>query len=183
MCVCHPLTGFLSQFVPTVFDNYSAHVKFGKSTLNVSLWDTAGPEDYDRLRPLSYPETDIFLLCFSIISPTSFANIRQKWILEVTHHRPRMCPNAKFVLVGTKTDLRADPDFLVRLREKKIQPITREEGIALAKELGMAAYVETSALTGEGVNALFQTCYALFLQGKDVAAAGSADKRANCVLQ
>ncbi len=176
-------TNVLAQYVPTVFDNYSANVMFGKTVLNLSLWDTAGPEDYDRLRPLSYPQTDIFLLCFSIVSPTSFANIRAKWILEVSHHIPESCPGAKMVLVGTKADLRDDHTTLERLQQTRLSPITREEGIACAKELGMVAYAETSSLTGEGVSSLFQTCCAIFLQSPNAGGHGDKDKRANCTLQ
>lgn len=53
--------------------------------INLGLWDTAGQEDYDRLRPLSYPQTDVFLCAFSIISPASFENISAKWHPEITH--------------------------------------------------------------------------------------------------
>ena len=46
---------------------------------NLGFWDTAGQEDYDKLRPLSYPQTDVFLTCFSVINRTSFENISKKW--------------------------------------------------------------------------------------------------------
>ena len=72
--------------------------------INFALWDTAGQEEYSRLRALSYPETDVFLLCFSVVSPSSFENIRTKWNPEVSHH----CPEARLMLVGTKIVLRED---------------------------------------------------------------------------
>lgn len=46
--------------------------------ISLGLWDTAGQEDYDRLRPLSYPQTDVFLICFSIVSRASFDNVKAK---------------------------------------------------------------------------------------------------------
>ena len=69
------------------------------------MWDTAGQEDYDRLRPLSYPDTDVILMCFSVDSPDSLENIPEKWTPEVKH----FCPNVPIILVGNKKDLRNDP--------------------------------------------------------------------------
>ena len=86
------------SYVPTVFDNYSTTVNYEGKTYNVGLWDTDGQEEYDRLRPLSYPNTDCFFLCFSVVSPSSFANIKLKWKEEVSHY----CPEARLILVGTK---------------------------------------------------------------------------------
>lgn len=56
--------------------------------ISLGLWDTAGQDDYDRLRPLSYPDTDVFLICFSLVSPNSFANVSDKWSPEINHHAP-----------------------------------------------------------------------------------------------
>lgn len=78
------------------FDNYSAPMVVDQISVSLGLWDTAGQEDYDRLRPLSYPQTDVFLICFSVASPSSFENVTSKWYPEIKHH----CPDAPMILVG-----------------------------------------------------------------------------------
>lgn len=72
---------FPSEYVPTVFDNYAVTVMIGGEPYTLGLFDTAGQEDYDRLRPLSYPQTDVFLVCFSVVSPSSFENVKEKVII------------------------------------------------------------------------------------------------------
>ncbi|EPY89054.1 rac2 GTP-binding protein [Camelus ferus] len=112
------------------FDNYSANVMVDGKPVNLGLWDTAGQEDYDRLRPLSYPQT---------------------WYPEVRHH----CPNTPIILVGTKLDLRDDKDTIEKLKEKKLTPITYPQGLAMAKEIGAVKYLECSALTQRGLKTVF----------------------------
>jgi Ras family protein A len=68
------------KYVPTVFENYittTTHPETGK-TVELALWDTAGQEEYDRLRPLSYPETDLIFVCFAIDCPNSLENVMDK---------------------------------------------------------------------------------------------------------
>ncbi|KAH3766536.1 cell division control protein 42 [Pelomyxa schiedti] len=142
-----------SDYVPTVFDNYNVNVMFNDQPYSVGLWDTAGEEDYDRLRPLSYPQTDLFLVCFSIVSPCSFRNVREKWYPEISHH----CPGTPFVIVGTKRDLRTDPDALERLADRGAAPVSFEMASEMAREIHASAYIETSSLTGDHVQDLF-TC-------------------------
>nr|KAG5713912.1 hypothetical protein BaRGS_024539 [Batillaria attramentaria] len=133
------------------FDNYSANVMVDGRPVNLGLWDTAGQEDYDRLRPLSYPQTDVFLLCFSIASPASFENIRAKWYPEVSHH----CPNTPIVLVGTKQDLRESPEVLEALKQKQLEPVSAVKGQTMAKDIGAVKYLECSALTQRGLKLVF----------------------------
>ena len=69
-----------------MFDNYETNVSLDGKTIYLGLWDTAGQEGYDRLRPLSYPQTDVFLICFAITNPNSFQHIELKWKPELAHH-------------------------------------------------------------------------------------------------
>nr|5HZH_A Chain A, Ras-related C3 botulinum toxin substrate 1,NPH1-1,Ras-related C3 botulinum toxin substrate 1 [synthetic construct] len=132
-------------------DEAAKELGSGGKPVNLGLWDTAGLEDYDRLRPLSYPQTDVFLICFSLVSPASFENVRAKWYPEVRHH----CPNTPIILVGTKLDLRDDKDTIEKLKEKKLTPITYPQGLAMAKEIGAVKYLECSALTQRGLKTVF----------------------------
>ena len=143
---------FPGDYVPTVFDNYaSKFLSKNHGEVELGLWDTAGQEDYDRLRPLSYPQTDVFAVLFSVVNPASFENVKAKWYPEIRHS----CPNAPMILVGCQVDLRND-DTIERLAKKNLCPITYKEGVALAKEIGAAKYVECSAKTQLGVHAVFK---------------------------
>ncbi|KRZ20036.1 Ras-related protein Rac1, partial [Trichinella pseudospiralis] len=143
LLISYTTNAFPGEYIPTVFDNYSANVMVDGKPINLGLWDTAGQEDYDRLRPLSYPQTDVFLICFSLVNPASFENVRAKWFPEVSHH----CPNTPIILVGTKLDLREEQDTIEKLRERRLQPIVHQQG--------SVKYVECSALTQKGVKNVF----------------------------
>jgi len=132
---------FPDVYVPTVFENYVADVEVDGRHVELALWDTAGQEDYDRLRPLSYPDSHVILICFSIDSPDSLENVEEKWISEVLH----FCPNLPIILVGCKKDLRNDPNTINKLRKTNQQPVSYEQGMRVAEKIGAYRYLECSA--------------------------------------
>ncbi|KAJ3050621.1 Rho GTPase [Rhizophlyctis rosea] len=151
LLISYTTNKFPSEYVPTVFDNYAVTVMIGNEPYTLGLFDTAGQEDYDRLRPLSYPQTDVFLVCFSVVSPASFENVKEKWFPEVRHH----CPGVPCLIVGTQNDLRDDATAIEKLAKNRQKPVTSESGERLAKELGAVKYLECSALTQKGLKNVF----------------------------
>lgn len=150
---------FPGDYVPTVFDNFSCNMMVGGRPVALGLWDTAGQEDYDRLRPLSYPQTDVFLVCYSVVSPPSFANVAEKWVPEIR----KFCPDAPFVLVGLKEDMREDRDVVAQLYARQRRgPVTTDAGADLAERLGAAGFVEASALTQRHLQMVFETAVHAF---------------------
>lgn len=151
MLISYTTNAFPGEYIPTVFDNYTARVMVEGKPVNLGLWDTAGQEDYDRLRPLSYPQTDVFLICFSLVSPASYDNVQTKWHPEIEHH----APGVPVILVGTKLDLRNDENVIEELKRKNLAPISQTRGEDLRKEIHARKYVECSALKQQGLQQVF----------------------------
>ena len=143
MLLSYSTNAFPNEYTPTVFDNYAVNVLVNGTTYNLSLWDTAGQEDYDRIRPLSYPQTDAFIVCYSIISQNSFNNIKNKWLPELSQYAPYV-PK---ILVGLKNDMRNDSNI------KSFVDVTQAE--IFAKEHDFSGHYLCSALTQDGVKAVF----------------------------
>ena len=109
----------------------------------MGIWDTAGQSDFDTIRPLSYPQTDVFLICFAVDSLTSFHNITGKWIPEIAH----FCPNVPYILVGLKSDLRGNASGS--------NCVSNAQATDLARDNDAYGYVECSAFTKDGLRQVF----------------------------
>ncbi|KAJ1999372.1 Rho GTPase [Coemansia thaxteri] len=172
LLISYTTNKFPSEYVPTVFDNYAVTVMIGDEPYTLGLFDTAGQEDYDRLRPLSYPQTDVFLVCFSVTSQASYENVKEKWFPEVQHH----CPVVPCIIVGTQVDLREDPATLQKLAKNHQKAIPPEQGLSLAKELNAVKYVECSALTQKGLKNVFDEAIVAALEPP------APKKKSKCML-
>ncbi|KAJ3249000.1 GTP-binding protein Rho1 [Chytriomyces hyalinus] len=143
---------FPVNHIPTVFDNHLVDVFLDNQVIQLALWDTAGQEDYARLRPLSYPGTDCLLVCFAIDNPASFDNVDLQWRGELSHY----CPRVPFLLIGCKTDLRQNPETIAHLASQGKTPITYVQGVSMAQRIGAWRYMECSAMLNEGVSDVFE---------------------------
>ncbi|XP_044005706.1 ras-related protein Rac1-like [Aphidius gifuensis] len=142
---------FPVEYSPIVFDEYPVNLMVDGKPVSLGLWDIAGQENFDALRRLSYSRTDVFIICFSLVNPASFENVKAKWYADVSRH----CPATPIILVGTKLDLLEDKETIKKLKDKKLAPITYPQGLAMAEEIGAAKYLECSAFTKEGLDAVF----------------------------
>ncbi|CAD86888.1 GTP-binding protein rho3 [Schizosaccharomyces pombe] len=140
--------GYFPQvYEPTIFENYIHDIFVDGNSIELSLWDTAGQEEYDQLRSLSYSDTHVIMICFAVDSRDSLENVITKWLPEVSSN----CPGVKLVLVALKCDLRgADEE---QVDHSKI--IDYEEGLAAAKKINAVRYLECSAKLNRGVNEAF----------------------------
>ncbi|KAI1503813.1 Rho2 GTPase [Biscogniauxia marginata] len=157
---------FPTHYIPTVFENYVTDCRVDGKSVQLALWDTAGQEDYERLRPLAYSKAHVLLIGFSIDSPDSLDNVKHKvnrnphpssitlipWVEEATER----CPGVPIILVGLKKDLRDDPVAIEEMRKKSLKFVTERQGDSAAQEIGARKYLECSSLSGEGVDDVFE---------------------------
>jgi Ras-related C3 botulinum toxin substrate 1 len=164
LLISYTSDSFPEEYVPTVFDNYTVNVSVDGKMIAVGLWDTAGQEDYDRLRPLSYPQTDVFLISFSLTSKTSLDNVRSRWYPEIQLH----APNVPIILVGTKLDLK-------REEEKSVDSADAQR---VAAEIKAVKYLECSAKTQEGLKQVFDEAIRCVLKSRN----SSSTKKKGCMI-
>ncbi|KAM3919296.1 rho-related GTP-binding protein RhoV [Leptodactylus fuscus] len=153
LVVSYTINGYPTEYQPTALDTYSVQVQVDGAPVRIQLCDTAGQEDFDHLRSLCYPETDVFLVCFSVVNPSSFQNVTEKWIPEIRTHSP----HTPVVLVGTQTDLRDDVNVLINLNKYQVRPVSESQAQAVAQKIRAQTYVECSALTQKNLKEVFDT--------------------------
>lgn len=140
---------FPEDYEPTIFENYVAEIRLDGKPVQLALWDTAGQEEYERLRPLSYSKSHVILIAFAIDTPDSLENVTVKWIEEV---RSICGPSIPVILVGCKKDLRdssggSNPHLFVQ----------KPQAEQVAASINARCYMECSALKNEGVDSIFET--------------------------
>ncbi|KAH8824473.1 P-loop containing nucleoside triphosphate hydrolase protein, partial [Flagelloscypha sp. PMI_526] len=161
------------EYVPTVFESYVAELPVHGHNIELALWDTAGSEECDRLRPLAYPDSHVVLIAFSLASPESLDNVQQKWIPEIRH----FIPFVPTILVGCKKDIRNDERALKELAKADRWPVSSDEGMAMAAKVNVRSYFECSSRTGEGVPEVFNAAAHAAIEAR----ACKCRKRNGCV--
>lgn len=136
---------FPDRYVPTVIDNYTQTETLDNTIWKFHIWDTAGQDDYDRIRPLAYPNTKVVLLCFALDTQLTFVNLTERWLIEVKHYNP----NAKIIVVGIKSDLR---------EEGNPNHVTDEAAQEFVTKNGLYSYIPCSAKTKDGLEKIFPEC-------------------------
>ncbi|KAK3046888.1 Rho GTPase [Extremus antarcticus] len=174
-------TSLLNVFTrgePTVFENYVHDIFIDNVHVELSLWDTAGQEEFDRLRSLSYDDTHAIMLCFSADSPDSLENVESKWVGEIAEN----CPGVRLVLVALKCDLRERGQDAEEEGEGegegKRGTIDYKQGLAVAERVKALRYLECSAMKNRGVNEAFTEAARVALQVKNV----KGDKSTSCTM-
>ncbi|KAI4882424.1 hypothetical protein NFI96_021737 [Prochilodus magdalenae] len=163
LVVSYTTNGYPTKYVPTAFDHFSAVVQVDGHPVRLQLCDTAGQDEFDKLRHFCYSRTDVLLLCFSVVSPASFQNVGEKWVPEIR----RRCPMTPVLLVGTQCDLRQDVKVLIELARRRERPVAEHDARALADKIGAVTYVECSALTQKNLKEVFDAAIAAGLRQAD----------------
>jgi len=128
---------FPTVYEPTVFENYVHDIFIDNTHIELSLWDTAGQEEFDRLRSLSYDDTHAIMLCFSVDNPDSLENVESKWVGEILEN----CPGVELVLVALKCDLRTGEGEGEVVEGEGKRCLSYQQGLDVAKRIQALRYL------------------------------------------
>ncbi|XP_061685839.1 rho-related GTP-binding protein RhoH [Syngnathoides biaculeatus] len=136
---------FPDSYKPTVFDNTGVEVYTDGAVISLGLWDTAGHDNFRQIRPRSYRQADVVLVCYSVANPNSLANVQRKWMAEVREN----LPTVPVLVVGTQTDVRESASH-------RGACVSAADGRRVAQEVRAKGYLECSSLTKRGVQQVFE---------------------------
>ena len=164
--LCWTTNNTPGEYIPSCFDNYEASLQVGDQELLINLWDTAGQRDYAKLRPLSYPGTDVVLMFFSYDSVESLENVSSYWVPEVTEHigRPLV-----LILVGTSEKLvREDHEVLEARGESPFgeYPVKHEMVEKVMEDIGPDAFMYCSTRDSVTTNRVVYKAAEIYLEKK-----------------
>lgn len=157
----------LSDYVPRLHDPHYEYAVIGGKRVSLSTWDAsiaAEDSEADRVRPLSYPYTTVFVLLYSVVDKASFENVVQKWIPEVR----QFMPEVPFLIAGSRLDLRPGSKSSVGIADLK----------SVATKYGATGYLEYSATTREGLTDLWNQVLRIAGDGTP----SPCQPRAKCIL-
>ncbi|XP_048852415.1 rho-related GTP-binding protein RhoH [Brienomyrus brachyistius] len=136
---------FPDSYKPTVYENTGVEVFMDGVQISLGLWDTAGNDTFRQIRPMSYQQADVVLLCYSVANISSYASVRNKWIGEVRAH----LPSIPVLVVAMQTDQR-------EMGPQRGSCVTAMEGKQLARDIRAKGYLECSALSNRGIQQVFE---------------------------
>ena len=171
MCIRRQSGKIPTEYIPVKVDFFldEKELLVDGKTFCVSVNDVeGGGEDWHSLRHFGYRGADCVVLCFSVISRKSFKHIEEYWVPFTKQH----CPDTKFILVGTKIDLRNDPETIDSLSRRNDVAVKHKEVMKLSQKVKAECYLECSSMTGDGVDDVFDkaakiACYLDHKETKD----------------
>ncbi|XP_045187609.1 cdc42 homolog [Mercenaria mercenaria] len=131
------------NYVATVFDNFAGDVAVAGDKYTVSVFDTAGQQEYEGLRVFTYAQSDVIVVCYSAVDRDSFRNVVDFWVPEIRNY---VSNNKPIILVATQNDLTPGKETCV----------TRSEGLKLANKIGASLFVESSVHDRDSIINLFE---------------------------
>ncbi|KAK2826167.1 hypothetical protein Q5P01_020381 [Channa striata] len=162
MIISYIFNGYTSEYRQTAFDVFTGLVHVNEIPTRIKLIDTAGQEEFGHLRSLCYAHVDVFILCFSLVSPVSFENISSKWIPQIRAGN-RTSP---IVLVGTQSDLCHNVDILIHLDQQNTKPVNFSQAKRMAHRIRAQDYMECSALTQHNLKDVFDYAISAAIKNK-----------------